>query len=104
MDWRELNIIQYYGDTSKERVEARKLLDAERLRCYNHDRQFGTDLLYQFTKEYMEGFEMAEAEIDDGVPIPTETPAPAATGKKRSLRVWKTKALRIAITRLCAPI
>jgi hypothetical protein len=84
MDWRELNIIQYTGATSKERVEARKLLDAERIRCYNHDREHSTEFLRQFTEYYMEGFTMS-AEIDDGVPIPTDTPAPApaATGRRR---------------------
>ena len=85
MNWRELNIIQYTGATSKERVEARKLLDAERIRCYNHDRQFGTHLLHQFTVEYMEGFDMADVEIDDGVPPPpaNEAEPPKRRGRPR---------------------
>lgn len=72
MDWCELNIIQYAGATSKERVKARKLLDAERVRLYNFDRANGTQLLYNWTVETMEGFDMSAIEIDDSVPPPPE--------------------------------
>ena len=72
MDWAALNRQQYCGATTKDRVEARKLLDAERVRCYNHDRQHGTKYLLEFTLCYMEGFDMAEIEIEDGVPPPPE--------------------------------
>lgn len=80
MNWRELNYIQYYGSTSQERVEARKLLDVERIRLYNIDRQTGSDLLLNWTKEINEGFDMSDIEIEDNVAPPTE---PVTPPKKR---------------------
>jgi hypothetical protein len=89
LNWRELNYQQYYGATAQERVAARKLLDAERVRLYNVDRETGSRLLLKWTQEIMEGFEMPDVEIEDGVEIPPEATT-TTTPKRRGRRPGTT--------------
>jgi hypothetical protein len=79
MNWRELCHLQFNAPTSEKRVEARKLLDAERIRLYNLDIANGTNLLLNWTRK----IGMGEVEIDDNVAIPEAAPAKPATGKRR---------------------
>ncbi len=77
----DLYRIQFAGATSKERVDARKILDAERVRLYNLDRATGSSLLLKWTRETTEGFVMPDIEIEDNVPAP-EAAAPKKRGRK----------------------
>lgn len=83
MNWKALYWQQFGARTRKERIAARVLVDNERGRLHNHDREHGTKLLLKWTTEITEGFVMPEPEIEDGVEMPSDEAVAPAAPKRR---------------------